>query len=221
MRAPVVDYRDFRLRRLNDPRFSHLKYLSIWLFFFVMYTLTENLIPAEACHPMHCMFDDWFPFCEYFIVPYVFWYGLIAFSLLYFALYDIGSFKSLSKYIFVTMVLAMVIYIVYPTRQDLRPAVLPNDNLFSRAVAVLYRIDTNTGVCPSLHVAYSIGIASTWIRRRESGSFTKILMVLFAILIALSTAFVKQHSVIDGAAAIPVCLAAEWLVFYGPWKNRD
>jgi len=103
--TPVVDYREFRLSRLNEPRFSHLKLLGGWLVYFALYFLTENLIPAAQCHPVHCLLDDIIPFCEYFILPYVGWYLLIVWSLGYFALYDIDSFKSLSKYIFITQIL--------------------------------------------------------------------------------------------------------------------
>ncbi len=84
MKKPVVDYRDFRLSRLNDPRFSHLKLLGGWIVYFVLYFLTENFIPAAKCHTVHCALDDLIPFCEVFVIPYVFWYALIVFSLLYF-----------------------------------------------------------------------------------------------------------------------------------------
>ena len=70
MRKPVVDYRTFRLRRLNEPQFSHLKYLLGWVGYFILYFLTENLIPAENCHPVHCRLDDIIPFNELFLIPY-------------------------------------------------------------------------------------------------------------------------------------------------------
>ena len=31
MKKPVVDYRQFRLNKLNDPQFSHLKLLLGWV----------------------------------------------------------------------------------------------------------------------------------------------------------------------------------------------
>ena len=33
-------------------------------------------------------------------------------------------------------------------------------------------------------------------------------------MICISVAFVKQHSVVDIFAAIPMCLFAEWFVFF-------
>ncbi len=214
MKKPAADYRRFRLSRLNDPEFSHLKLLGGWIVYFVLYFLTENLIPAEKCTPVHMFLDDWIPFREWFILPYVFWYGLIVFSLLYFALYDIKAFRQLSTFIIITQLTAMVIYIAFPNRQDLRPEVFPRDNFFTVCIGLLYKLDTNTGVCPSLHVAYSIGIASVWLKQREVRLRWKIFVVVAVILICLSTMFIKQHSALDFFAALPVCLLAEYLVFH-------
>ena len=94
MKKPVVDYRQFRPGKLNDPQFSHLKLLGGWILYFILYFLTENLIPPEKCTSIHIWLDDVIPFCEWFLIPYVLWYGLIVFSLGYFALYNIDSFKS-------------------------------------------------------------------------------------------------------------------------------
>lgn len=220
MKKPVVDYRQFRLGKLNDPQFSHLKLLGGWIIYFILYFLTENLIPAEKCTPVHIWLDDVIPFCEWFLIPYVLWYGLIAFSLGYFALYNIDSFKKLSKYIFITQMVAMAIYILFPSRQDLRPEVFPRENFLTWCIGLIYSFDTSTGVCPSLHVAYSIGIASVWLREKGVKVIWKVLLVVLVILICLSTMFIKQHSATDFFAALPVCALAEILVFCNPFHKR-
>lgn len=213
MRKPVVDYRKFRLHKLNDPQFSHLWLLLSWVGYFAFYFLTENLIPAENCRPVHCFLDDIIPFCEVFIIPYVFWYALIVISLGWFLLYDVESFKKLQTYIIITQIVAMACYILIPTRQDLRPEVFPRENVFTGIVAALYAFDTSTGVCPSLHVAYSLGIASVWLRQKEASKGWKAFVVIAVILICLSTMFIKQHSAVDVLAAIPVGLLAEFLLY--------
>jgi len=213
MRKPVVDYREFRLSRLNEPQFSHLKLLAGWIVYFAAYVLTERLIPAESCYPIHCWLDDVIPFCEWFLIPYVGWYLLVAGSLGYFLLYNVDSFRKLQTYIIITQAVAMAIYILFPNRQDLRPEVFVNDNILTRCTAFIYSVDTNTGVCPSLHVAYSLGIASVWVREKGVCRMWKAFVVLSVILICLSTLFLKQHSAVDALAALPVCLLAEILVF--------
>jgi len=214
MREPVVDYRTFRFSKISEPQFKHLLFLFGWVGYFIFYFLTENLIPYEKCYPVYCALDDIIPFCEYFVIPYVGWYLLIIGSLMYFALYNPDNFKNMMKYIIVTQVVAMAIYIIFPNRQDLRPDVFARDNIFTDIVGLLYTFDTSTNVCPSLHVAYSLGIASTWLREKSASKICKILIVCFCILVCISVAFVKQHSVVDIFVAIPVCLLAEWITFY-------
>ena len=216
MKRPVVDYRTFRLNKINEPQFAHLKLLLGWVVYFDLYFLTENLIPAEKCQPVHMWLDDVIPFHEVFLIPYVFWYFLIVFSLGYFLLYHVDSFKRLQTYIIVTQLTAMAIYILSPSRQDLRPAIFPRDNFLTDCIRILYAFDTNTGVCPSLHVAYSIGIASVWTKEKGASIWWKSFVVVAVILICLSTMFIKQHSAVDFFAALPVCLLAEFIVYHRP-----
>lgn len=213
MRKPAVDYRELRLSRLNEPRFAHVKLLAGWLAYFALYFLTENLIPASRCHVIHCALDDMIPFREGWLVIYCYWYVLLVGSLLYFLLYDIRSFKRLQCYIMITQAVAMLAYILYPSIQLLRPETFERDNALTRLMAFIYSFDTPTGVCPSLHVAYSLGIASVWCHRREGSRLWKGFMVLSAALISVSTTFVKQHSAVDVAVALPVGLLAEIQVF--------
>lgn len=220
MKKPVVDYRQFRLSKLNTPEFSHLKLLLGWIGYFALYFITENLIPVESCYVVHSPLDDLIPFHEAFLIPYVFWYLLIVISLGYFALYNIDSFKKLQTYIIITQVVAMVIYIAFPNMQDLRPAEFPRDNFLTKCVEFLYSFDTDTNVCPSLHVAYSIGIASVWLREKDVSVLWKAFVVVAVILICMSTMFIKQHSINDFFAAIPVCILAECIVYGKYWRNK-
>ena len=213
MKKPVVDYSGFRFSRLNEPQYSHIKLLVGWIVYFAFYFLTENLIPAERCHPMHCFLDDLVPFCEYFVIFYVSWFFLIVISLLYFFLYDIPSFRDLSRFIIITQIVAMIVYILYPNRQDLRPEEFANRNVFTAVLGFLYAFDTPTGVCPSLHVAYSLGIASAWLKSKDASPLWKTIVVIWIVMICLSVMFVKQHSAVDVLCALPLGLLAELIVY--------
>ena len=220
MKKPIVDYRRLRPSNITSPEFHHLLWLLGWVGYFVLYFLTENLIPLSRCYPIHSPLDDLIPFCEWFVIPYVGWYLLIVFSLLYFALYNPENFKNLQKYIIITQVVAMICYILFPTRQDLRPTEFPQSNFLTDVLQVIYSFDTSTGVCPSLHVAYSLGIASTWLREKSASKTAKSFVVVFVLFVCLSVVFVKQHSVIDIYAALPICALAEFLVFIYPKRVK-
>lgn len=213
MTRKAYDYSGFSLRRLNEPRFSHVKLLAGWIGYFSLYFLTENLIPAEKCHVIHCALDDCIPFHEGFVIFYVGWYFLVAGSLAYTLFFRVKAFRKLQIYIMITQAAAMLCYILYPSIQNLRPEVFPRQNFLTALIAFIYSFDTPTGVFPSLHVAYSLGILSVFRKDPELAWGWKAAIALFVLMVCAAVCFVKQHSALDVVAALPVCLLAEILVF--------
>lgn len=214
MRKPEADYRKLRFHNIKTDEFRHLKLLLGWVIYFLLYFLTEQLILSENCHLIHSPLDDRIPFCEFFALFYVGWYGLVALSLLWFMLYHIHSFRHLQTYIFSVQMVATAVYILYPSRQTLRPVVFPRQNVLTDLMGLIYRIDTPTGIFPSLHVAVSLGIALIWMRERSVALWIRLVIALFCLGVCLSVVFVKQHSVLDIFAAIPLCLLGEWVAFF-------
>ena len=213
MNKKRVDYSGFSLRRINEPQFSHLKLLGGWIVYFILYYLTENFIPIEKCHPIHCRLDDLIPFNEYFLIFYCGWFILVFGTLIYTLLTDVETFKKVQIYIMCTQAIAMFCYIVYPNRQDLRPEVFPRQNILTDLMRFIYSFDTSTGVCPSLHVGYSLGILSVALKDRELPTGWKAALGIFVFMICIAVCFVKQHSVLDVIWALPMCLVAELVTF--------
>ena len=102
----------------------------------------------------------------------------------------------------------------------MRPDSFERDNLLTRLAAFIYAFDTPTGVCPSLHVAYSLGIASVWTKEKGVSIWWKTFVVFAVVMICLSTMFIKQHSAVDFFAALPVCVLAEWIAFRNYRKSQ-
>ncbi len=221
MKKPVVDYSEFRLSRLNEPRFSHLKLLAGWIVYFAMYFITANLIPPERCHPIHCIVDDWIPFNEFFLIFYVGWYFVVFGALLYTMLYNVENFRKLQIFLMVTQAVAMFCYVFWPSRQDLRPDSFVRDNLLTQLTAFIYSFDTSTGVCPSLHVGYMLGILSVSWKDRGFPAWGKAAVLFMTVMVCLAVCFVKQHSALDVIFAFPLGLIAE-IVTYGKdyWLPR-
>ena len=221
MKRQRVDYTGFSLSRLNEPRFSHIKLLVGWIIYFILFFLTENLIPREKCHPIHCWLDDVIPFNEFFLIFYCGWFLLVFGSLLYYLLYDVERFKKLQIYIMCTQAIAMFIYIVYPSRQDLRPEVFPRENILTALMSFIYAFDTSTGVCPSLHVGYSMAILSVTSKDPFLSKGLKAFLTFFIVMICAAVCFVKQHSAVDVFAALIMCFFIE-IALYGKdyWLPR-
>ena len=214
MRKPAVDYKQLRLSNITSPEYRHVLLLGGWIVYFSLYFLTENLIPYERCHVIHSRLDELIPFCELFVVPYLLWFFLVAGSLLYLLLYDIPAFRKLCIYIMITQAGAMLVYILWPNIQLLRPETMPRNNFFTWVLSFVYSFDTPTGVLPSLHAAYSIAILSVFEHRKNTALWWRILLPIFVAIIIAATFLVKQHSVLDALAAIPLCLIGEALIYW-------
>lgn len=223
-KAVMVDYRKFRFSKLNTPEFSHLKYLAYWPVFGFLFLTVERLWIRERYYPVSCSLDDRIPFCEYFLIPYLFWFVFLVGIHIYTLLYDTESFKRLMKFIILSYSAAMLIYILFPNCQELRPMVFERDNIFTRFIEGFYQFDTNTNVCPSIHVIGSVAVMlCAWNSRHFGTTGWRIAFGLAAILISISTVFLKQHSLVDIIAAIPICVIAYMASFkeYKKGKNCD
>lgn len=192
---------------------KNLLYLLFWPIFVARYLLLENLNPAARYIPIHCALDDLIPFHEGFLIPYVFWYVFIAGMHLYTLCCDTDTFRKYSKFLIVSISLSTVIFLAFPSCQNLRPAAFPRDNFLTDMVAFLYSVDTNTNVLPSEHVIGAIAVMLASWHCKAINQYHRIAISVIAVLISLSTAFMKQHSVLDIFAALPICLIAYFLSF--------
>ena len=208
-RKPMIDYRSFRFSKLGTNEFRHLKLLLFWPIFGFLFLYVERLSPINTYYPVSCAWDACIPFCEFFVIPYLFWFVYLIGMLLYTLLYDIDAFRKLMWFIIISFSIVSVIYFVFPTCQELRPVAFERDNPFTRFLYYFYQFDTNTNVCPSLHVIGSVAVwCASWCVEQFRTLPWRLFFGITALLICASTLFLKQHSVIDVIAAIPVCLIA-------------
>lgn len=209
-----VDYRRFRLSRLNTPEFSHVKLLLFWPVFGLAFLFLERFQPQRSYRPMYCALDDLIPFCEWALLPYLFWFVFLIGALAYTFFFDVRAFRRMMRFVIVTCGVTIALYLLFPTCQQLRPNVFVRDNALTRFVVWFYAFDTNTNVCPSLHVIGSAAaMLALWDCRALQTRAWKWGAGLTALCISLSTLFMKQHSVLDVLCAVPVCLLG-WLLCY-------
>ena len=200
----------FLLRREN----RYLWFALILPAYLLAFAWVEAVIPVEACRPTYIPLDDRIPFLEGFIVPYMLWFPMLLALGLYLARYDHEGFKRYMTYVGVALFTVIALYLLFPNRQDLRVTQFPRDNLFTRLVALVYSQDTNTNVCPSLHVVGSMAVCfAAWNCRRLRKPWIQGAIWAFAFLVAVSTVFVKQHSALDLILAVPFGLVVYPVVY--------
>lgn len=200
-------------------RYRHgwiLSYLIIYQMWFIYVERTVT----RRFHIVHTVLDDYIPFVEVFIVPYLLWFGYVAFAIAWFFFKDVQDYYKLCTFLFVGMTVFLVVSTVYPNGHYLRPRVFERDNIFISLVKGLYMVDTPTNLFPSIHVYNSIGVQLAVMnseKLKEKKWVQWISFILMSSIIA-STMFLKQHSVFDVITGCVMGLIMYTLVYGSNWQ---
>lgn len=197
-----------------------LIYATIYLMFF--WYLERR--PVRSFHVIDTVFDNYIPFCEYFIIPYLLWFPYQVLTIIYFVFFnkDKKEYYQLIFNLMMGMTVFLIVSYVYPNKLYLRPAEFSRDNLFTHAVQLLYKTDTPTNVLPSIHVFNSLAIHMSLTNCESLREYRSIRYgsLILTMLIILSTMFLKQHSVIDVCCGSTLALFG-YLFFYPQKATMD
>ena len=188
-----------------------LSYFAIYLPWFghLEKTVTTHF------HVIHTALDDYIPFCEYFIIPYLLWFGYVGWGIGYFYLKDRSEYFRLCAMLFTGMTIFLIVSTIYPNGHYLRPTTFARDNIFVHIVKWLYASYTATNLFPSIHVYNSIAVnIAVW--RSDAFKHKHAMRCGSAILmvsIILSTMFLKQHSVFDVVTGM-ITAAGMYMIVY-------
>jgi membrane-associated phospholipid phosphatase len=160
--------------------------------------------------------DDYIPFVEYFIVPYLLWFGYVTYAVLYFLFKNKTEFYKLCIFLFTGMTVFLIVSTIYPNGQYLRPHAFAHDNVCIALVKWVYATDTPTNLFPSIHVYNSIGVHFAIINSESFRNNKRVRISSFILMVSiiLSTMFLKQHSVFDVITAF-VMAAVMYSFVYG------
>lgn len=189
-------------------------FMALYTIFYlsVFHSLEAN-VPLRSIL-VHCRLDDLIPFCKYAVIPYFAWFVWIPFTLFY-LLWKAPreDFWRLCLPLFSGMTIALACYAVLPTALDLRPYWVPGSDIFAQTVRFLYRTDTATNVCPSIHVFNSVTLLLAYYRSRIFDAPRRRWMrpaaAVLCVSIVCSTVLLKQHSCIDVALGALLALALD------------
>lgn len=210
----TVDYGKLRLSNLFSEQYRHILLLLYWPVYGFVFWYAEQVHPVDYYFPMYCKLDDLIPFNELFVIPYLLWFVFLIGMQVYTFFADVPVFKQMLKFVILTYTTALVIFFLFPNCQELRPQVFPRDNILTRFMAGFYEFDTNTNVCPSLHVIGSLGsMFAAWKAKGLQAKGFKIAAFILAFFISISTVFLKQHSILDVFVALPICAIGYFLCF--------
>ena len=89
---------------------------------------------------------------------------------------------------------------------------MTGSDVFSQAVALLYKVDAPTNLFPSIHCLESYICMKSALEMKDVDVRYRISMVVMSILVFLSTVFIKQHVILDSFGAVIVAEAGRLIM---------
>ena len=168
------------------------------LIYFAWFHYLELVNTGLKVHIIHSAIDDHIPFCEYFIIPYLAWFFYVFIVMAYLFLENKTDYLRACAFLFTGMTVFLIVSTIWPNGQNLRPAVMPRNNIF-----------------PSIHVFNSIGcnIALHRNERLKKHHIVLASSTILSTLIILATMFLKQHSFFDVISAILMSVVMYVIVY--------
>ncbi|MCD7802331.1 MAG: phosphoesterase [Clostridiales bacterium] len=204
------------------PQIWTLSYFALYLPWFALLE-SRNI---RDCLILQLPIDRMIPFCEYFVVPYLLWFPYVGAALAYLLLKrPRGEYYRFAGVLFGGMTVCLVLYTFFYTGLNLRPAIDPEKNIFTWLVSRIWAVDTSTNVCPSIHVYATLAVQAALTRSGLGRRYPVIYRAsgILAVLIILSTVFLRQHSVLDVICALllaGVMHRAVYGAFPAYWPSR-
>ena len=173
---------------------SH-KYIWVAIIYFIGYLPWYFGIQQRdmtGFHDVSVHLDHIIPFVPWFVDFYMYWFLFVFGTFLFVFFYDKNEWYKACAMMFGGMTICLIIFTIFPSTFAYRPAVI-------------------TGT----HVYNSIGCAIALIKskRFKGNTKIKIFAIASAIMITLSTMFIKQHSVLDALGAAVIAIVLYYVVY--------
>ena len=193
------------------------KYRHLWVFVYFIFYCPWYFGLQYIQHSftdVYTVIDQALPFIQIFIYPYIYWFLFVAGTILYMFLKHRRDFYKCVAFLFIGMTVCLIIFTVFPTSFDHRPEIVGN-SLSAYLVRFIYTADKCQNVFPSIHVFNSIGCAIALICCEDfkDSKGMKIFAIVSAVLITLSTMFIKQHSLLDAVSASVLSIVLYVLIY--------
>ena len=202
------------------------KYKHAWVFIYMIPYLIWYFGLQQISHTLtftdiYISVDASLPFVPLFIWPYIYWYLFIVGTVVYFFFKDKSEFYKNVAFLFIGMTICLVIFTVFPTTFDHRPVEWNADSMSAFFIDFIYSADKCQNVFPSIHVYNSIGCAIALCKYPgfKHPKLVKVIAIISAVLITLSTMLIKQHSILDAVGASILSIIMYVLVYKIDYKK--
>lgn len=202
------------------PKYAIVPILLMVAVNFLVYAGTRPITNKMLHYDISGQLDYCLPFLPVFVIPYILAYLQWIIGYVMVARYDRGYCYRVIFGEILSKLLIAVIFLLFPTTM-LREEVFGQD-LFSKMVIFLYKIDAPTNLFPSIHCLESYICMKTALEMKNISRKYQLSMCLMSILVFMSTVFIKQHVILDFVGAVIVAETGRMLSeLYYSYKEKQ
>ena len=204
--------------KVKESKKEVWKIYGFWAFFvgvafFGVYPICNWLTShREEVYQLYFMAELNIPFVPEFYWPYISLYALFLLPPFFMNTIEL---KLLGQRIILATLISGVFFIIFPA--SLGFVRVSPDGFYSDLFSTLFILDLPHNMAPSLHVVYS-ALILIGVYKSSKDNFVKIIVMLWLVLISLSTLLVHQHHIIDIISAIDISL--DCFKIFNKRKNR-
>ena len=194
---------------MNLKEFYHKYSRELWLVFTtivwtVPYFYINKFSVGRTEMGLNTYLDSVIPALPFTVLIYISIFIVVFMP--YFIVKNKERFKAVAKSFLIGMFIGYFTFLVLPIK--VIRAEIVNPDLFSKMLQILYSHDFPYNSFPSLHVGLSM--LSALIINHENKSWGKV-MLIWAVLIAISTLTTKQHTLVDVIGGLAVAMFSYWV----------
>ena len=179
-----------------------------------IYEATNRISLYGRYFPVYCSVDEKLPLVKWFLIPYCLWFLMVFGTAGLYLLDDNTELRRYVKFLITSIIPVYPVLVFYPSTMPLRPDSVEGADLLTRGLDLVFLVDNNNSVFPSLHVLWAIGAMIALMRSKRFRPLpARLLLVTLTVLICISTFMIKQHSVLDMIGALPFALIG-WAMTY-------
>ena len=195
--------------------------LLLWPVEIAWYSILNHTQTLETSHVIYTPLDDKIPYIKYFVYIYVSWFVFIFCCLCYTLIKSKKDFLRCSTSALMGMYPTLLFCTLFPSWHLLRPADT-GGGLSGFIVSIIYASDNPAVIYPSMHVLVSLllAIRMTFAESMKGKPVWKAFIIIHAVLICLSTVFIKQHSVADVLLALVLVPVYDSVSRFLIWPDR-
>lgn len=188
-----------RLRQYYQ-KYERIILLLLLILAFTPYFLINHQTSGNV-YSLGIFIDEATPFVPAFILIYITAFLLVAMP--YFLIKEKEYLRKVTLIYVLVLFFSYLIFLIFPVKM-LRPSV--GGGFFAGIVSLVYSIDKVNNCFPSLHVAMSFLAGIICFRYDRKYEW----FLIWAVLVIVSTLFVKQHYFLDLVAGLAVGMVGYW-----------